>query len=401
MSAPIASPSRRARGKATGALRRAGPPLLITAALLFGVLSVGYAWIVARHLRTDARETSRLLGHVFAGLNDPREGAAADALLALADEVRHLGIPLAVTDTAGRITALDNAPFGANASEATRRQWIVELDRIHEPLVQPGVGTIHYGALPAARAFTGLALLQGAMFVCLVLLALWAMRERVSAARDRLWVAMARESAHQLGTPLMSLTGWIDYLRENPGTPGSELVGHLEADAERLQRVAKRFERIGRPARREPVGLGIVAERVVAYFRPRLPTLAHSVTITLRSPGAGPTAIGDPVLIEWALEVVVKNAVDALSGRGGRIDVEVEPRDASGRISVSDDGPGVPAEVQRQLFEPGVSSKTGGWGIGLALARRIVEQQHGGRVSYHTAVPRGSVFVLEFPLTSK
>jgi signal transduction histidine kinase len=384
-----------------GALRRAGPPALMAAALLFGVLSVGYAWIVARHLRDDARETSRLLGHVFAGLNDPREGAAADALLALADEVRHLGIPLAVTDTAGRITALDNEPFDAGASDATRRVWIAELDRIHPPLIQPGVGTIHYGALPAARAFTGLAVLQGAMFLCLVILAVWAMRERVRAARDRIWVAMARESAHQLGTPLMSLTGWIDYLRENPGTPGSELIVHLEADAERLQRVAKRFERIGRPSRREPVGLGTVAERVVAYFRPRLPTLAHSVTITLSSPGAGPTAIGDPVLIEWALEVIVKNAVDALSGRGGRIDVEVEGgSDGMARVTVRDDGPGVSAEMQHQLFEPGVSSKTGGWGIGLALARRIVEQQHGGSVSFRPGDEgRGSVFVLEFPLT--
>jgi len=383
-----------------GVLRRAGPPALIASALLFGVLSVGYAWIVARHLRTDARETSRLLGQVFAGLNDPREGAAADALLRLADDVRHLGIPIAVTDTAGRITALDNAPFGADASEATRRNWIAELDRIHPPLIQPGVGTIHYGALPAARAFTGLAVLQGAMFLCLVLLAVWAMRARVTAARDRLWVAMARESAHQLGTPLMSLTGWIDYLRENPGTPGSELVGHLEADAERLQRVAKRFERIGRPARREPVGLGTVAERVVAYFRPRLPTLAHSVTITLTSPGAGPMATGDPVLIEWALEVVVKNAVDALSGRGGRIELDVETADSMGRVSVRDDGPGVAPEMQRQLFEPGISNKTGGWGIGLALARRIVEQQHGGRVVYQPgAQGKGAVFVLEFPLT--
>jgi signal transduction histidine kinase len=386
-----------------GVLRRAGPPALIAAALLFGVLSVGYAWIVARHLRNDARETSRLLGQVFAGLNDPREGAAADALLVLADEVRRLGIPIAVTDTAGRITALDNAPFGdgANVSEAERREWIMELDRIHPPLVQPGLGTIHYGALPAARAFTGLAVLQGAMFICLVLLAVWAMRERVTSARDRLWVAMARESAHQLGTPLMSLTGWIDYLRENPGTPGRELVAHLEADAERLQRVARRFERIGREARREPVGLGTVAERVVAYFRPRLPTLAHSVTITLASPGAGPTATGDPVLIEWALEVVVKNAVDALSGRGGRIEVEVDGADAVGRVSVRDDGPGVAPDMLHQLFEPGVSSKTGGWGIGLALARRIVEQQHGGRVVFRPGPQgRGSVFVLEFPLTS-
>jgi signal transduction histidine kinase len=384
-----------------GALRRAGPPALIAAALLFGVLSVGYAWIVARHLKNDARETSRLLGRVFAGLNDPRDGAAADALLELADEVRKLGIPIAVTDTAGRITALDNAPFGPEASDAQRRAWIADLDRIHPPLIQPGVGTIHYGALPAARAFTGLAVLQGAMFLCVVLLAVWAMRERVSSARDRLWVAMARESAHQLGTPLMSLTGWIDYLRENPGTPGSELVHHLEADAERLQRVAKRFERIGRPARREPVGLGTIAERVVAYFRPRLPTLAHSVTITLVSPGAGPTATGDPVLIEWALEVIVKNAVDALSGRGGRIGVDVDVIDAMGRMSVSDDGPGVASEMLRQLFEPGASNKTGGWGIGLALARRIVEQQHGGRVTFRPGPDgKGAVFVLEFPLAS-
>jgi signal transduction histidine kinase len=294
-----------------------------------------------------------------------------------------------------------NAPFGANAREAEQREWIAELDRVHEPLIQQGVGVIHYGALPAARAFTGLAVLQGVMFICLVLLAVWAMRERVRAARDRLWVAMARESAHQLGTPLMSLTGWIDYLRENPGTPGSELVAHLEADAERLERVAKRFERIGRPARREPVGLGTVAERVVAYFRPRLPTLANSVTMTLTSPGTGPTATGDPVLIEWALEVIVKNAVDALSGRGGRIDVDVQATDTIGRVSVHDDGPGVATHLQTQLFEPGISGKTGGWGIGLALARRIVEQQHAGRVSYHPGEEgRGSVFVLEFPLAS-
>lgn len=383
-------------------LRRAGPAALVGFALLFGALSVGYAWIVARHLQGDARDTSRLLGQVFAGLNDPHEGAAADALLGLAAEVRRLGIPIAVTDPDGRITALDNAPFGAAASDAERRAWIGQLDRINEPLVQPGVGTIHYGAVPSARRFTGLAVLQGAVFLCLALLAAWAMRVRVGAARDRLWVAMARESAHQLGTPLMSLTGWIDYLRENPGTPGSELVPHLQADVERLERVAKRFERIGRPARREPVGLGAVAERVVAYFRPRLPTLANTVSLTIVSHGVGPKATGDPVLIEWALEVIVKNAIDALSGRGGRIEVRVDGTDRGAHIAVADDGPGVPAEMRGQLFEPGVSTKTGGWGIGLALARRIVEQQHAGRVSFHPGEGgTGSVFVLEFPHTPK
>ena len=381
-----------------GALRRAGPRAVVALALLLGGLSVGYAWVVARHLRDDARDTSRLLGRVFAGLNDPRPDAATNALLELAAQVRSLGVPIAVTDTAGHVTATANAPAAAEADSVALRRWIAALDRVNAPIVQPGVGTIHYGPLPAARRFTALAVLEGAVFLGLALLAVWAYRSQVAAARDRLWVAMARESAHQLGTPLMSLTGWIAYLRENPGTPLSDLADHLEADAERLERVAKRFERIGRPARREPVGLGAVAERVVSYFRPRLPTLTSPVTLALDAAGPGPTALGDPVLIEWALEAVIKNAIDALSGRGGRIDVTVDALGTAARVSVRDDGPGLSAEIRARLFEPGMSTKAGGWGIGLALARRIVEQQHGGRVSYHPGADgAGSVFVLEFP----
>src|SRR5256712_2925118 len=316
--------------------RRAGPRAVVVLALLLGGITVGYTWVVARHLRDDARDTSRLLGRVFAGLNDPRPDAATAALLDPGARVRGLGIPTAVTDTAGRISAMANAPLASNADSVTLRRWITQLDAVNTPIVQPGVGTIHYGPLPAARRFTVLAVLEGAVFLCLALLAVWAYRSQVAAARDRLWVAMARESAHQLGTPLMSLTGWIAYLRENPGTPVGELAGPLEAAAERLERVAKRFERIGRPARREPVGLGAVAERVVSYFRPRLPTLTSPVTLALDAAGPGPTALGDPVLIEWALEAVIKNAIDALSGRGRRIDGNLDGLGAAARGGVGD-----------------------------------------------------------------
>jgi signal transduction histidine kinase len=384
-------------------LSRAGPAAVLALALLLGALSAGYTWIMVRHLRDDARETGRLLGRVFVGLNDPRADAAANALLDLATQVRALGVPLAVTDADGRITATDNVPPGlAERGDSTAlRAWIAELDAADEPIVQPGVGTIHYGVLPQARRLIWLAGLQAIVFLCLAALGVWAYRAQVAAARDRLWVAVARESAHQLGTPLMSLTGWIDYLRENPDTPGRDLITHLAADAERLERVAKRFERIGRQARQERVALGAVAERAVAYFRPRLPTLASPVTLELVASGAGPTVLGDPVLVEWALEAIIKNAIDALSGRGGRIDVRVEGAGRTASVSVRDDGPGVSPEIRSRLFEPGVSTKPGGWGLGLALARRIVEQQHGGRVAYRSgAVGGGSEFVLEFPMAA-
>lgn len=379
-------------------LRRAGPASLAGLVVVLGGLSVVYAWVVAGHLRDDARETSRLMGRVFAGLNDPAPDAAAAALFDLAAQVRALGIPIAITDTAGRVTAYDNAPFGPGASQDSLRQWVAQLDRTYPPLTQPGVGQVHYGALPTAQRFTILAVLQVAMLICLVALGVWALRWRVEAARDRVWVGMARESAHQLGTPLMSLTGWIGYLRENPQAPAASIVDHLQADADRLQRVARRFERIGRPARREAVGLGAVAERVVQYFRPRLPALASAVKIELQAPDSGPVTMGDPVLFEWALEALVKNAVDALSGRGGEIRVIVEPLEGAARVRVCDDGPGVAPEVRGQLFEPGVTTKTGGWGLGLALARRIVERQHGGRLTYHPGAAGGAEFVVELPL---
>jgi signal transduction histidine kinase len=142
-----------------------------------------------------------------------------------------------------------------------------------------------------------------------------------------------------------------------------------------------------------------VAERVVAYFLPRLPTLASRVTLELAASGPGPMVLGDPVLVEWALEALVKNAVDALSGRGGRIGVQVEAVGETARVSVRDDGPGVSPEVRSRLFEPGVSTKPGGWGLGLALTQRIMEQQHGGRVLYHPG-SSGSEFVLEFPMVT-
>ena len=176
----------------------------------------------------------------------------------------------------------------------------------------------------------------------------------------------------------------------------AEFADHLEADAERLDRVARRFERIGRPAARSPVGLGALASRVAEYFRPRLPRRANPIEIGVVAAGPGPHVLGDPILLEWVLESLVKNAIDALHGRAGTITLEAGLSDGRATLRVKDDGPGVPRELRRTIFEPGVTSKEGGWGIGLALARRVVEDSHGGTIDLEPA-ETGASFVIKVP----
>jgi C4-dicarboxylate-specific signal transduction histidine kinase len=143
----------------------------------------------------------------------------------------------------------------------------------------------------------------------------------------------------------------------------------MEGDLERLERVSHRFERIGRPPRRDKVDLGALVARVGEYFQARVPTLAHQVTI-VASRGNEPIVIeGDEVLLEWALEVLVKNGLDALAGRGGRMYITTKRLDPDRvRVRVADDGPGIPRELRTRIFEPGFSTKGSGWGIGLPLA---------------------------------
>lgn len=380
----------------SGGLRRFAPGAAIVLVALLAGLSVGTSLLVAGYLRESAVTASRLYAVVFDALNDPEPDAASSALLELGAQVRELGIPLVVTDSAGQVTAVANLPFTPERDDPRLASYIAELDGINPPLRTPGLGAVHYGALPASALLRSLALLQGLTLVVMVAVAVVAYRTATGAQRDRLWVAMAREAAHQMGTPLTSLQGWIEQLRSE-GVPPAKIAEFLDADAERLQRVAQRFERIGNPARRDPVALGALAERVAGYFRPRLPKHANRIELDVVAPSAGPAILGDPVLLEWALEAMVKNAIDALQGRGGRITLAVRADGADAVLRVMDDGPGVPRELRRTIFEPGITSKRGGWGIGLALARRVVADGHDGMLTLEPS-ETGTTFVMRLPL---
>jgi len=388
--------------KALRYVKQHGKAVVFALILTFGGILIWQAWDVAGLLRREARETSRIYGQIFVGLQDTLSTGIA-TLFKMATDVGQTGIPLVITDSTGTPTAAVSIPteFMPNLERDPRvREYIAELDRVNPPLMVPGGWQVHFGDLPVASRLVWLFIAQVAILVVAAVIGAWAYRTSVESHRDRLWVAVARESAHQLGTPLMSAGAWIERLEDVPDERAHKIAQHLADDLERLERVAKRFERIGRPARQDQVALGVLAERVSSYFGPRLPKHANRVQMTVEAPDAGPVIQADPVLVEWALEALVRNSVDALSGRGGKVTIKIERNENAAKLTVSDDGPGIAPEVRSTLFEPGVSTKPGGWGIGLALARRIVEDVHGGRLEVGPA-QRGATFVATLPVASQ
>jgi len=372
------------------------PALVVLLILLLAGLSAGSGWVVVQHFRRDAVSLSRLYAGVFAGLNDPREGGQADALLRLGEQVRRAGIPLIVTDTAGRVTAAANLPFDAAVDDPRVRAYAAFLDQSNPPISEPALGMLHFGPVPAQRQLILLGVLQALIVLIIVSVGFAAYRNALAAQRDRLWVAMAREAAHQMGTPLMSLQGWIEQLRSR-ASPPPHLADHLAADAERLERVAQRFERIGHPIRREPIDIGAMVQKIAVYFGPRLPTRLNPIDLRVEVPDPSPVVLGDAILLEWTLESLVKNSIDALQGREGFIALRVGIEGRAATIRVVDNGPGVTGELRRTLFEPGITTKTGGWGIGLALARRVIEDSHGGELMLEH-VDHGATFLIRIPM---
>jgi signal transduction histidine kinase len=377
-------------------MRRGSPEIIFAAliALLLGSI-LWYTHHVVGDLRLEAERSSRIYARIYHALGDTTEGAGIQALLGLSRSIVEQGVPVIVTDASGNPTAAANLPF--DAKDVTRdprvRDYVKRLDAKNPPVVDPMLGQIHFGNTPLVEGLRIVPVLQVATAAILLVVGFYVVRVRGNVARERIWAGMARESAHQLGTPLSSLAGWIELLEERAEDPSTHAAAaHMGADLERLDRVAHRFERIGREPKCEPVDVTRLVDRVAAYFRARVPTLANTIAIDVAHDGKVAPVNGDPVLLEWAIEVLAKNAVDALAGRGGRIRFSTAPlTDGGVRIRVADDGPGIPSGLRARIFEPGFSTKQSGWGIGLSLARRIVEENHRGKLVLAAADP-GATF---------
>lgn len=380
-------------------MRRRTPEVLIGAliALLLGTY-VWYTHRVVVELQREAARSGRMFARVYRAFADTSESSETSALVDLIQNIRGQGVPLIQTDLKDVPTAHANLPFDKGDSlpetDPRVRAYVAVLDAQNLPVVDSAIGKIHYGNTALVQGLRIIPLLLTLVAVILFLAGVIIMRIRGNAARERLWAGMARESAHQLGTPLSSLAGWIELLEERANdASGQAAIKHMRADLERLDRVAHRFERIGREPKLESIDVGEIADHVAQYFGARVPTLANQVIIELSIDPELPAVQGDPVLLEWAVEVLVKNAIDALAGRGGRVRLTVDHNPEKGvRIRVSDDGPGVPRELRTRVFEPGFSTKQSGWGIGLSLAKRITEENHGGTLTLLPVQDSGATF---------
>lgn len=374
-------------------MRRVAPVLAALAVALLLAWYVAYSRRVVRELRREASRSGTMYARVFRALGEPGEENSTSALLDLARLVREMGVPVVVTDSRGQPTAVANLPFEASLDDPRIREYVRELDAENPPVVERGVGIVHFGNTPLVRGLRVIPIVQAVMLGLVLLAGAYGLRSRGRADRERVWAGMARESAHQLGTPLSSLSGWLELLSEREGDPlTTQALVHMRGDLERLDRVAHRFERIGRPPRREAVDVGALVDGVAAYFQARVPTLAHPIVVTATHPAERLTVDGDAVLLEWAVESLVKNAIDALAGRGGRVDISaISLPEGRVRVRVADDGPGIPREHRARIFDAGFTTKSAGWGVGLSLARRIVEENHGGRLTLAPS-DRGAVF---------
>jgi signal transduction histidine kinase len=388
-------------------------------------------------LSREVSKTSELLARVAAQATLPST-INPQVQRVLGELAQGISFPIVITDTTGtprawsRISvkgeevtpgALDSLAAGLPVSPAVRERVdrvlreSRELDRVHDPFElrqgprAPLMGHLHYGNPPVLEQLRWMPLLAVAGTGLLLLLGLSGLAGIRAAEKRVIWVGMAKETAHQLGTPLSSLMGWVELLRahaESVGPGGGVTIGRdeldetladMEGDIDRLNKVAQRFSHIGSAPQLVLQDVVPVVREAVQYVRRRTPQAPGAVEVRERYEEVPPINLNRE-LLEWVLENLLSNALTALDKPQGVIEVVVERRAHTEEveISVTDNGRGMSREEQGRAFEPGYSTKRRGWGLGLALARRVVEEYHAGRIGIrHSAPGEGTTMVIRFP----
>ena len=360
--------------------------VLIAVAALIAVASLLVSNIIVEDLKQE--EERRMM--VWASAMSSLISADVDEDVSLEEEIlsSNKTIPVIMIDEEGEILSYNNIPETKLGRRAAQMQ--ASGTRIEVPL---GDGELCYICYDDSDTLVQLAYypyIQLSVVVVFFIICFVAILNSKRAEQNRVWVGLSKETAHQLGTPISSLMAWVEILKNR--YPGDELLPEMSRDVERLQMVAERFSKIG--SKSEPVTADVngVIEKAVGYMKRRSPAKVQYELILSDAPLLAPLNIP---LLEWVIENLCKNAIDAMSGNGC-ITVEVSDTPDKVVVDVTDTGKGIAKSQWDDVFTPGFTTKPRGWGLGLSLAKRIVEEFHKGRIYIKKSLPgKGTTFRIE------
>ncbi len=285
--------------------------------------------------------------------------------------------PMILADVDGTLTS-KNLPDHWSENQKDLKKLIPKFKNENKPIevVVDGkvVQTIYYGNAPILTKLQYYPLALLLIVLLFLALVFFFNRSAQIAQQNKLWTGMAKETAHQIGTPLSALMGWIELLkaREDQSLPLAE----MSQDIERLHTITERFSQIGAKPKLSPMNIVSIIQETVAYHQKRQSAL---VSFKFKSEAQNFMAMINPQLFEWTIENLIKNGIDAMKGKGS-IQIAIRKNQNTVEILVKDQGVGIAKNKFKKIFEPGYTSKARGWGLGLSLAKRIIEDYHGGSI---------------------
>lgn len=361
--------------------------LVISIAVVIGSLSILFTTRMSRMLQHKEMNEMALWSYAMERMG---ESTHNDPLIF--QVVHNQNIPYLMLDESGRVEKYHLLPEAVVNHPDRRMKLIMKLSRQNTPIEITTPRGYRYILFYGNSALLDWLILfpyvQLAVVAIFVFFAFLTFRTSKQDEQNRVWIGLAKETAHQLGTPISSLMGWLEYLRSQEVDPAA--IEEMGKDLKRLVKVADRFGKIGSETSLTTTNLGEVVGDCVLYFRTRIP---RKVTLTYNGLAIAPVMVRmNAALFEWVVENLLKNALDALQGVG-EIDVAISSDDEWAYIDVRDTGKGIVKSNWKKIFEPGFTTKTRGWGLGLSLSKRIIEEYHDGHIYVQESeLGRGTTF---------
>ena len=355
---------------------------LVVAAVIISVVSLLISNFLVKDLQKEERVRMEIWAQALRSLNTADEDT--DLTLVLSVLEGNNTIPVIVLNKQGEIYDFRNIEDSSSVST-----YVKTMKSKGDTIVVDDQLVCYDDSLMLKRLSAWPYVQLGIVFI-LVVVALFALLASKKAEQNKVWVGLSKETAHQLGTPISSLMAWVELLKEN--YPGDELIPEMDKDVKRLELVAERFSKIGSLPELVDGSLNEVLKRVTDYMDRRI---SKKVDISISLPVDEVIVKMNKALIEWVVENLCKNAVDAMEG-DGKIELLLFEEEDRAIVEVKDNGKGIKKKDQKNVFTPGFTTKKRGWGLGLSLAKRIVEEYHKGKIFVKYSEPGvGTTFRIE------